>query len=96
MSETNNTGATVFERGSQDKEPVARIILNGYNIAAGGPLGKLGAMRSFKVVEGDLFEAWSLGTLLTVHAEDGRTATIRIAAHPAESGSAGFVEFLSD
>lgn len=96
MGESNNTNATVFERGNIGKEPVAKIILNGYNIAAGGPLGKSGVMRSFKMIEGDLFSAWSLGTLLTVCVEDGRTATIRIAAHPAESNSSGFVEFLSD
>ncbi|MDJ0752007.1 MAG: hypothetical protein QNJ45_00700 [Ardenticatenaceae bacterium] len=92
MGSTDNTEAIVFD---EEKNSIAKIILNGYNIAAGGPLGKNGAMRSFKMVEGNLFTEWSLGKRLEVKSEDGRTATIRIAAHPAEQGATGFVEFLS-
>ncbi len=93
MADANNTRAVVYE--AESSKPVAKIILNGYNIAAGGPLGKSGAMRSFKLIDGDLWEAWHLGKFLHVRAEDGRSGVIRIAAHPAEDGASGFVEFLA-
>lgn len=88
----NNTNAVIYEENGT--RPLAQVVLNGYNIAAGGPLGRSGAMRSFKIVEGELWEQWNRGVSLQVRAEDGRVARARIAAHPAEEGAAGFIEFL--
>lgn len=92
MGDQNNTKATIYDEAN-GKE-IAKIVLNGYNIAAGGPLGKVGAMRSFRIVDGELWDHWSEGRPLTIHAEDGRIADGRVAALPAEEGSAGLMEFL--
>ncbi len=92
MGDHNNTKATLYD--SENGKELAKIVLNGYNIAAGGPLGKVGAMRSFRVVDGDLWDHWSEGRLIMVHAEDGRIADGRVAALPAEEGSAGLMEFI--
>ncbi|MBK8433734.1 MAG: hypothetical protein IPL28_21705 [Chloroflexi bacterium] len=92
MSETNNTNAIVYDGESGRK--LALIVLNGYNIAAGGPLGKSGAMRSFKILKGNLWDEWSERRSLMVRAEDGRTADARVAALPAEENSSGLIEFI--
>lgn len=92
MSDTNNTNAIVYDGESGRK--IALIILNGYNISAGGPLGKTGAMRSFKIVKGDLWDEWSERRSLMIRAEDGRTADALVAALPAEADSFGLIEFM--
>jgi hypothetical protein len=92
MGDTNNTKAIVYD-GTSGKQ-IATIVLNGYNIAAGGPLGKVGAMRSFRVETGDLWDVWDAHLTLAIHAEDGRIADGRVAALPAEEGSFGLIEFL--
>lgn len=92
MKDPNNTDAMVYDADSGKK--LAQIVLNGYNISAGGPLGKTGAMRSFKIVDGDLFDQWDLRSSLLLHAEDGRVADARVAALPAEDESYGLMEFL--
>jgi hypothetical protein len=73
---------------------IATIVLNGYNIAAGGPLGDRSAMRSFKVVTGDVEAPFERQEALALHSPDGRQASVRIAARPATKGSAGLIEFL--
>lgn len=92
MGDQNNTKAIIYD-GENGKE-LAKIVLNGYNIAAGGPLGKTGAMRSFCVLDGDLWDHWSESRLLMIRAEDGRVADGRVAALPAEEDSFGLLEFL--
>lgn len=79
----------------QDKKrPVASIVLNGYNIAAGGPLGRSGAMRSFKIIKGDLWDSWQSQTPLSLQPKNGEQAIIKIAALPVETDGSGLVEFL--
>jgi hypothetical protein len=75
-------------------KPVASIILNGYNIASGGPLGLVGAMRSFKIVRGNLWESWNRQEALRLRDQTGREARIRVAALPVEEDSTGLIEFL--
>ena len=76
------------------KELVARVVLNGYNIKSSGPLGEQGRMRSFSLTSGSLWDPWQRQEQLTMHNEDGRKATIRIAALPADEDSFGLIEFL--
>ncbi|MCO5184986.1 MAG: hypothetical protein M9928_14885 [Anaerolineae bacterium] len=73
---------------------IARIALNGYNIQAGNVFGRSGAMRSFKVVSGDVWELWDRQSPAVIQDEHGNRSTIRIFAMPAEKNSSGFVEFL--
>ena len=77
----------------QDKL-VATVILNGYNIEAGGPLGQHGMMRSFSIQSGNLFDQWSLQQILHLRDPQGREAQIRIAALPVEDDGYGLIEFL--
>ena len=76
------------------KKPLATIVLNGYNIAGGGPLGMSGKMRSFKLVKGDLVTPWEYGHVLSIQDDTGRETAVRIAALPADEDSAGLVEFI--
>lgn len=92
MADTKNTNAIVRE--NNNGKEVAQIVLNGYNIKAGGPLGKTGAMRSFRLTDGDLWNYWDVQSTFTVFAEDGQIAEARVAAMPAEMGALGFIEFL--
>lgn len=73
---------------------VARVVLNGYNIDQGGPLGHEGAMRSFKLVEGDLWQEWAAQTTLMLRNARGQQSEIRVAALPAEIESFGLIEFM--
>jgi hypothetical protein len=75
-------------------EPIARIALNGYNIEAGTVFGRSGSMRSFRMVQGDLWNEWHQQSLLTITDDGGAQSTIRIYAWPAEAGASGFVEFV--
>ncbi len=92
MSGEVNTRAIVYDESG--RKELARVVLNGYNITAGGPLGRHGTMRSFKIEDGVLWDQWSLGTRLVIRAEDGQQAFGRIAAHPAAIGAVGLIEFL--
>ena len=73
---------------------MARIALNGYNIDSGGALGMSGAMRSFRIIKGDLWDQWNNQETLIIRGDDQTEARIRIAALPAEDDSFGFVEFV--
>ena len=92
MASTNSE--TVLIHRKNEERPIAKVILNGYNIKAGGSLGTSGVMRSFKLEQGDLWEAWSKRAVLTMRDGIGNEANIRIAAYPAEEGGTGFVEFI--
>jgi len=76
------------------KKPIAHIVLNGYNISASASLSKQGAIRSFRVNSGNLWDSWSIQETLILHDENGRQAPIRIAALPAEEDGHGVIEFL--
>ncbi len=73
---------------------VARISLNGYDIKAGGLLPTTGAMRSFVVLNGDLWDSWNACAALSLRNEAGATVAVRIAALPVEEDSYGLLEFL--
>lgn len=87
-----NTTVTVHD--TKKNKLVAHIILNGRNLEAGGPLGYSGAMRSFKVIQGDLWDFWNRQAILIIRDEDGREARIKVAALPLEKEAVGFVEFV--
>ncbi|MBP7997729.1 MAG: hypothetical protein KA314_19000 [Chloroflexi bacterium] len=92
MSHKNEIQVQVHR--TNGKKPIARIALNGYNIESGGPLGLSGAMRSFRIIKGDLWDQWNNQELLLVRGEEHPDAQIKIAALPAEDDSFGFVEFI--
>ena len=86
------TTVSVSELGGT--QSVATFTLNGYNIEAGGVFGTSGAMRSFKVIEGDIANYWLEQIPLEICDEQGNKSRIRIFAAPANYGGFGFVEFL--
>lgn len=88
-----NQTVDVFELGNQ-AQPVAKIMLNGHTIEAGGTFGRSGAMRSFKVVEGNVWEYWNRQQPLRIRDDSGNESTLRIYAAPVSRESTGFVEFL--
>lgn len=78
---------------STTQRPVARIVLNGYNIEEGMP-HSLGVMRSFKVVQGDLWQQWNEQKVVTLSDDNGQDALIKVAALPVDDDSFGLIEFL--
>jgi len=79
---------------AKNKKPVARIALNGYDIHAGGLFPTTGAIRSFVLLEGDLWDQWNAVESLILKNETGNQVTIRIAALPVEDDGYGLIEFL--
>jgi hypothetical protein len=73
---------------------VAQIRLNGYDIRAGVCTVPHGAMRSFRMVTGDLWAPWNIQAPLILCDNKGREAAIKVAALPAEDDSSGLIEFL--
>jgi hypothetical protein len=73
---------------------VARIALNGYDIQAGSLLPSTGAMRSFVLLTGDLWEHWNAVAPLRLRTEAGLSVTVRVAALPVEDDGYGLIEFL--
>lgn len=57
-------------------------------------MGMSGAMRSFRLIKGDLWDQWNNQEILLVRGDNHPDAQIRIAALPAEDDSLGFVEFV--
>jgi hypothetical protein len=90
VSEANDV-VDVFQK---NPKPIARIALNGHNIEQGGVFGHSGAMRSFRVVYGDLREQWIQQAPLTIRDRFGNESVIRVFAFPADDGAIGFVEFI--
>ncbi len=76
------------------KAPVARVVLNGYNIDQTKSFGRHGAMCSFKIVDGDLWEEWHDQTHLILRGQTGKEASIKITALPVEDDSYGLIEFI--
>ena len=79
---------------NQNSNLVARISLNGYDIHAGGLFPTSGAMRSFVMLDGDLWDQWNAVESLTLKNESGEQVSIRIAALPVEDDGYGLIEFL--
>ena len=79
---------------SEKQRPLAKVILNGYNIESKDAMGRHGAMCSFKIVDGDLWDEWSEQTHLILRTNEGKEATIKVTALPAESDSYGLIEFI--
>ena len=77
------------------KGVVAKVILNGYNIDHAVSLGDLGAMRSFKIVDGDLWDEWNEQTAVVLADANGQKTLIRVAALPSDDDSFGLIEFIS-
>jgi hypothetical protein len=92
---TVNTLSEAFDVLAPGNGVVASIKLNGYNIDAGEGIGQLGALRSFKLVEGSVDKYWSRQTLLTLQDGQGTQFKIRIALLPVGAEGSGFVEFVA-
>jgi hypothetical protein len=78
----------------QSANPLAKVVLNGYNIERSKSFGRHGAMCSFKIVEGDLWQEWHTQSQLILRTEAGDEALIRITALPVEKDSYGLIEFI--
>lgn len=76
------------------QKPVAQVVLNGYNIQAGGPLGNAGPMRSFEIKKGSLYSFWTCQTPILLKHENGMQIYVRVAALPVEHGGMGLLEAL--
>ncbi|PIE80575.1 MAG: hypothetical protein CSA11_07455 [Chloroflexi bacterium] len=90
----NNLTSSLNVYEAQTSHLVARISLNGYDIHAGGLFPTSGAMRSFVLLEGDLWEQWDVGAPLMLTDEQGQQIAVRVAALPVEEDSYGLIEFL--
>lgn len=77
-----------------DHKHVAHVVLNGYNIEQEDANSLFGAMRSFKIIEGDLTEAWSTRRPLLIRSQHGQDTKVRIAALPVDEDSYGLIEFV--
>ncbi|MBN1314761.1 MAG: hypothetical protein JXA42_04815 [Anaerolineales bacterium] len=78
----------------KSKKPIAQVVLNGYNIQAGGPLGGAGPMRSFAIMRGSLYEYWSNQLPIMLSDDNGLHVYVRVAALPVERGGMGLFEAL--
>jgi hypothetical protein len=83
---------TIYQ--APQKKEIAQVILNGYNIEQEQSFGSLGAMRSFKIVRGDLWEQWNAQTAVTLAHDSGQETLVKIAALPVDSDSFGLIEFV--
>ncbi len=79
---------------ANSSKTIAKVVLNGYNIEKDGSLGTLGAMRSFKVVAGDLWEQWNDQETLKLAETEENEAKIKIAALPTDDDGFGLIEFI--
>ncbi|MCA9936154.1 MAG: hypothetical protein H6662_06780 [Ardenticatenaceae bacterium] len=89
-----NKLSDILQVYTHNKQAVAQIVLNGYNIEKGGALGTTGAMRSFKIIRGDLWEEWAGQQNLLLVSNIGQESEVRIAALPVEEESFGLIEFI--
>ena len=78
----------------QRRVVVAQVILNGYDIRAGETTVPHGAMRSFKIVQGDLWAPWNIQAALILSNDVGQEASVKVAALPADEDGFGLIEFL--
>lgn len=79
---------------SEGSQPVAKVVLNGYNIEQSQSLGRHGAMCSFKIIKGNLWNEWSAQDHLILRTQAGDKAVIKITALPVEADSYGLIEFI--
>lgn len=79
---------------TEKQRPLAKVVLNGYNIESKDALGRHGAMCSFKIVDGDLWDEWNAQSQLVLRTIEGKEAAIKVTALPAEEDSYGLLEFL--
>jgi len=91
---TNELTAALDVYENQNKTLVARIALNGYDIHAGGIFPNSGAMRSFVLLDGDLWDQWNAVESVTLKNETGAQIAVRVAALPVEDDGYGLIEFL--
>jgi hypothetical protein len=82
----------VYDR--YQRQVVAEVIFNGYDIRSGAITVPHGAMRSFRIVEGDLWNYWNQQESLILSNDVGQKAQIRVAALPSDEGGFGLIEFL--
>ncbi len=92
MTKQLTVSLNVYEK--QHSKLVAHISLNGYDIHAGGLFPTSGAMRSFVLLDGDLWDQWNAVEALTLKNEMGEQVNIRVAALPVEDDGYGLIEFL--
>lgn len=78
----------------QSASPLAKVVLNGYSIEQTKSLGRHGALCSFKIIEGDLWDEWHAQTQLVLRAQAGDEAHIKITALPVDTDSYGLIEFV--
>lgn len=79
---------------NQNSKLIARISLNGYNIESGGLFPSSGTMRSFVLLDGDLWDQWNAVETVMLKKETGTQVPIRVAALPVEDDGYGLIEFL--
>ena len=91
---TNKLTAALDVYDIRTKDRVARIALNGYDIHAGGLFPTSGAMRSFVLLDGDLWDQWNAVESVTLKNENGSQVMVRVAALPVEDDGYGLIEFL--
>ncbi len=91
---TKNLSSALDVYDTQKNRLVARIALNGYDIKPGGLLPSTGAMRSFIILDGDLWDQWNAVAPLRIRHTSGTEIIVRIAALPVEEDGFGLLEFL--
>ena len=91
---TNQLTAALDVYDTNNKKLVARIALNGYDIHAGGLFPNSGAMRSFVLLDGDLWDQWNAVESINLKHENGEHVLVRVAALPVEDDGYGLIEFL--
>lgn len=90
----NNSASVLKVYDHQKNEMLAQVILNGYDIKAGVTTVPHGAMRSFRIVTGDLWEQWDVQMPLLLCNAIGQEAAVKVAALPVDNESFGLIEFL--
>jgi hypothetical protein len=86
--------ATLLVLRPSSASPLAKVVLNGYSIEQTKSLGRHGAMCSFKIIEGDLWDEWHTQAQLVLRTQAGDEALIKITALPVEADSYGLIEFV--
>jgi len=92
MNKNLSSALNVYD--TEKNQLVARIALNGYDIKAGSLLPSTGAMRSFVILDGDLWDQWNALATLRLQHDTGAEVSVRVAALPVEEDGYGLIEFL--
>lgn len=91
---TNKLTASLDVYDTKTKNLIARIALNGYDINAGGLFPTSGAMQSFVLLDGDLWDQWNAVEPVSLKNETGAQVPVHVAALPVEDDGYGLIEFL--